>query len=177
MPSNEEGIAMSIYERRSGSESVTLLIAALLLSGCGAAAPADADEDWRRDMEARFTPGLHTLMVDVGMRHATVWFAGDAENWPLTDYLVHELEEVLDDIEELHPVYRDVQVAALLGEMTEPAMDSLEAAVEARDRAAFVQAYDGLTQACNHCHRAADRSALVIQRPTAPQVTNLRYEP
>ncbi len=153
-----------------------MFAAALLLSGCGSAAPG-ADEDWRREMEARFTPGLHTLMVDVGMRHSTIWFAGAAENWPMTDYMVHELEEALKDIEELHPVYRDVQVAALLREMTAPAMDSLEAAVELRDRAAFVQAYDGLTEACNHCHRAADRAALVIQRPTAPPVTNLRYEP
>jgi hypothetical protein len=168
---------MSIYARRSVSEAATVLAATLLLWGCGSAVPVGADEDWRRDMEARFTPGLHTLMVEVGMRHSTIWFAGEAENWPLTDYLVHELEEILEDIEELHPVYRDIQVAALLGEMTAPAMDSLEAAVETGDRAAFVRAYDGLTEACNHCHRAADRSALVIQRPTAPQITNLRYAP
>jgi len=168
---------MSTYAPRSVSEAATLFVAALLVSGCGSAAPVGDDEDRMREMEARFTPGLHTLMVDVGRRHATIWFARVAENWPLTDYMVHELEEVLEDIEELHPVYRDVQVAALLREMTAPAMDSLEAAVEARDRAAFVLAYDALSDACNHCHRAADRSALVIQRPTAPSVTNLRYEP
>jgi hypothetical protein len=129
------------------------------------------------ELERRFTPGLHALMVDLGMRHASLWFAGNAENWPLTDYMLHEIEELLGDIEEMHPVYRDVQVAALLGEMTQPAMDELEQSVEQRDPGAFGVAYDRLTTACNHCHTASDRAAIVIQRPTAPPLSNIRFEP
>jgi hypothetical protein len=129
------------------------------------------------ELEERFTPGLHTLMVELGMRHATLWFAGDARNWPLADYLVHEIEELVEDIEEMHPVYREVPVAGLLQEMTLPALDGLEDAVEQGDREGFVRAYDGLTQACNACHVASDRAAIVIQRPTAPPFTNMRFQP
>lgn len=156
---------MSISGRRSVSETLAALVAlaALGLAGCGA--------------EARFTPGLHSLMVDLGMRHASLWFAGDAGNWPLADYMAHELEELLGDIEETHPVYHDIQVAVLLGEMTTPAVDAVEAAVVARDHDAFVRAFDDLTTACNHCHQAADRGAIVIQRPTAPPLSNIRYRP
>lgn len=125
----------------------------------------------------RFTPGLHTLMVDLQQRHATLWFAGEARNWPLADYFLHELEELVEEIEELHPVYRDVPVAELLGEMTFPAMEALEEAVVAEDPEAFAAAYDLLTVACNACHIASDRAALVIVRPTAAPLTNLRYLP
>jgi hypothetical protein len=146
-----------------------------LLSGCQAEGGA-ADE--RLDaMEQRFTPGLHSLMVNLGMRHASLWFAGEAENWPLADYMLHEMEELLEEIEELHPVYREVQVAALLREMTHPEVQSIEQAVERQDRQAFVQAYGGLTTACNACHTASDRAAIVMQRPTAPPFANLRYHP
>lgn len=116
-------------------------------------------------------------MVNLGTRHASLWFAGEAENWPLADYRVHELEELVEEIEERHPVYREVQVAHLLGEMTTPATEALENAVEEEDRAAFQQAYDELTSACNACHIASDRAAIAIQRPTAPPFTNLRYRP
>ncbi|MEX2531037.1 MAG: hypothetical protein WD960_09720 [Gemmatimonadota bacterium] len=154
-----------------------LLLPLLVLSAC---APAQDDPDdrlveLREELSDRFTPGLHTLMVDLGMRHASLWFAGEAENWPLADYMSHELEELVGEIEELHPVYDEVQVAAMIREMTHPAMEALEDAVEDGDRAAFVEAHDRLTQACNACHTASNRAALVIQRPTAPPLTNLRY--
>jgi hypothetical protein len=70
-----------------------------------------------------------------------------------------------------------VQVAALLRETTHPTVTGLEQAVEAGDGGAFVVAFDRLTAACNQCHTAADRGAIVIQRPTAPPLTNLRYAP
>jgi hypothetical protein len=150
----------------------------VLLSAC-ADPPVDEArlQGLQAELEDRFTPGLHTLMVDLGMRHASLWFAGEAENWPLADYMVHELEELVEEIVELHPVYREVRVAELLSEMTTPAVEALEDAVEEEDRAAFVEGYDDLTVACNACHIGSDRAAIVIQRPTAPPFTNLRYRP
>jgi hypothetical protein len=125
----------------------------------------------------RFTPGLHSLMMELQHRHATLWFAGEAENWALADYYLHELEELIEDIEELHPEYRGVPVAELLGEMTLPAVEALEDAVDDGDLAGFRVAYDQLTTACNACHIASDRAALVMQRPTQAPLTNLRYIP
>jgi hypothetical protein len=122
-------------------------------------------------------PGLHAMMHDLGIRHASLWFAGDAANWELADYMIHELEEVVERIEEVHPTYDDVPVATMLREMTHPRIEEIEAALDAEDPAAFATAFDALTQACNQCHAAAGRAAIVIQRPTAPPLTNLRYEP
>lgn len=166
-----------------------ILVAPAVLSGCegprGAAGGATGEatggapdtETRLNELEARVTPGLHTMMTDLGMRHASLWFAGEGDNWPLASYMIHELEEVTGDIETLHPEYDGVQVQVMLREMTTPAIEEIEAAIEAGDRAAFAAAYDRLTTACNQCHSAADRAAIVIQRPTAPPQSNLRYRP
>jgi hypothetical protein len=159
-------------------------VGALLMTLPIAACTQPPASPWAQEIaevEARltdaFTPGLHTLMVEMQHRHATLWFAGDSENWPLADYFLHELEELVEDIEELHPEYAGVPVADLLAEMTMPAVERMEDAVDAEDREAFIRAYDQLTVACNACHVASDRAAIVIQRPTAPPLTNLRYIP
>ena len=153
------------------------LAALLLLSACAPSTPEPPDTSALKariqELEERFTPGLHTLMGAVADRHAMLWFAGQAENWELVDYQIHEMEELIEEIEELHPVYDDVPVARLLGEMTHPAMEALEGALEARDLAAFTSSYDRLTQACNSCHVAADREVIQVVRPSSPPLTNL----
>jgi hypothetical protein len=148
--------------------------AVALLAGCAQATPDDART---REREDRLTPGLHSMMVELAMRHASVWFAGDAQNWELADYMVHELEEVAELIADVHPEYDGVAVATLMAQLTLPVIEEVEAAVDARDHGAFVAAYDRLTTSCNACHTAASRAFIVIQRPTAPPLTNLRYTP
>jgi hypothetical protein len=153
------------------------VLGALMLAAAGCGQPGSGDAVDRRlaELEARFTPGLHAMMVELGMRHASLWFAGDAENWALADYMAHELEEVAEHIREVHPEYDDVPVAGLMAQLTLPHVGEIRAAIEAQDPGAFGRAYDRLTASCNACHAASDRSAIVIQRPTAPPLTNLRY--
>jgi len=153
----------------------------LILPACAPATPPDAPDTAAleariQELEERFTPGLHTLMGSVANRHAMLWFAGQAENWALVDYQIHEMEELIEEIEELHPVYDGIPVAQLLGEMTHPAMEALEAALAARDRAAFTSSFDRLTQACNSCHVAADREVILVVRPSSPPITNLSIQ-
>jgi len=154
---------------------LAIALAMITVAGC---APDSADRDERiREMEARFTPGLHSLMAELGTRHGALWFAGEAGNWPLAGYMVHELEELVEEIEQLHPVYHEVQVAAMLRETTMPAVEQLEEATEAGDGAAFAVAFDRLTAACNQCHAASGRGFIVMQRPATPPYTNLRFAP
>jgi hypothetical protein len=147
----------------------------ILLPGCERRADQGADDARWAEREGRFAPGLHTLMVDLSVRHASLWFAGEEGNWPLARYMVDELHKLLEDIEELHPVYREVPVAQLLGEMTKPQVESLDVAIDNGDHPAFVDAYDRLTAACNACHAASGREYIVMQRPSMPALTNLRY--
>jgi hypothetical protein len=157
---------------------VALVSLALLAAATGCAAPGEADRQAREaELEARLAPGLHTLMTELQFRHANLWFAGEAENWPLAAHQVHELEELLERTAAFHPVYRDVPVGELLEAITASAVAALEASVEAGDAVAFRAAFDDLTLRCNTCHTATGRDAIVIQRPTAPPLTNLRYAP
>jgi hypothetical protein len=150
-----------------------LLVTAALAAGCqqgDTAAVLRMDE-----MEQRYRPGLHTLMQQVQVRHAQLWFAGEAGNTELAEYQVHELEELIENIAELHPEYDDKPIARLLEELLAPALEDVELAV--RGAQDFTTAFDGMTQQCNACHAATDRRAIVIQRPRTPPLDNLRYAP
>jgi hypothetical protein len=143
--------------------------------------PADdrerADQVDAAPAPAAAGPSLAAQMLELQHRHASLWFAAEAENWPLVDYMLHEIEELVEVIEGAHPTYRDVPVAEMLGEITLPVIEEMEDAAEAGDRATFVEWYHRFTDACNACHVAADRAVIVIQRPEAPPLTNLRYRP
>lgn len=154
------------------------LLVVLSLAACQGQQPSQAAlADLEERLSERFTPGLHSLMMELQHRHATLWFAGEAGNWPLTDYFLHEMEELIGDIESLHSTYDEVPIAEILGDVTVPAIEAMEEAVEAEERAAFAAAYDQLTMGCNGCHAPADKAAIVIQRPTVPPLTNLRFTP
>jgi len=157
-------------------------LAACTLLFMAAAATACQPDDGRSPVPgdrspARQGPSLATQMLELQLRHASLWFAAEAENWPLVDYMLHEMEELVEDIEETHPTYRNVRIAEMLGEITLPTITEMEEAAARADHAIFVEKYHRLTDACNACHVAADRAVLVIQRPETPPFTNLRYRP
>jgi hypothetical protein len=49
--------------------------------------------------------------------------------------------------------------------MVEP-LQSINRAIEAKDRMSFVEAFNGFTIACNSCHREMGREFITIQVPT-----------
>lgn len=155
--------------------AVVLCLSAIVLAACDRGVDA-RHPDGETSMEG-LRPGLHAMMTELQLRHANLWFAGDAENWPLAGHQVHELEELLEKTAEYHPDYRGVRVGELLEAMTGTSVAALNAAVDARDAAAFRAAFDDLTERCNACHTVAERGYLVIQRPRVPPLDNLRYTP
>ena len=115
-------------------------------------------------------PGLGEIMTLQQLRHIKLWFAGRAGNWPLADYEVGELNEGFDD------------VAKLLGgdtvdKMIGAPIKALQKAVDEKNRAAFLAAYDSLTAGCNNCHRTLDHGFIAIQRPTAFPYTDQNFAP
>jgi hypothetical protein len=127
------------------------LLAALLL-GAGLACAQDSAE------EAGGLPHLSEIMAQQQMRHIKLWFAGDAANWPLADYELDQLKDGFDDVAKL-----------LGGDLAQQhvggALSGLEKAIESKDHAAFVAAFDRLSADCNACHGTLDHAFIVIQRP------------
>ena len=134
----------------------------------GAAAPAAA------------APELGAQMLELQIRHARLWQAGEAQNWMLAQFQLAELRENFAGIVETngdHAALQPQRLAEVMPAMTDPALTQLQEAVDAHDKAKFEAGYDALSAGCNACHAAADHGFLVIQRPRTPLLDNLRAEP
>lgn len=127
------------------------LLAALLL-GAGFACAQGSAED------TGGLPHLSEIMVAQQMRHIKLWFAGDAGNWPLADYELDQLKDGFDDVAKL--LGGDLAQQHVGGTISQ-----LEKAIESKDHAAFVSAFDQLSAGCNACHGTLDHAFIVIQRP------------
>jgi hypothetical protein len=147
--------------------SLVLAIGPLVVSACRTPCPPAS------------LPGLGEIMTLTQMRHMKLWFAGDAENWPLADYELDELEEGLADAVRFHPTHKDAPrpLTELVPEFTALPIRKLRAAVANRDPASFAAAYDALTAACNGCHGATGFSFNVVTRPTANPYANQKFRP
>jgi hypothetical protein len=146
--------------------NVVLLIALIAVTAPGCDRPAPEP----------YVPGLGEIMSATQMRHSKLWFAGEAENWPLASFELDELREGFDDAVRFHPTHKDAPVAKLVPEMTAGPLAQLDSAVASRDVASFEKAFDNLTAACNACHRAAQFGFNVIERPTTNPFTNQRFD-
>ena len=113
------------------------------------------------------------------MRHAKLWFAGTAANWPLASYELDELDEGMQDAATFHPTHKDapLPVPALIEKIMKEPVEQLKKAVDARDGSGFTQAFDGLTEACNACHRATNFGFNVVTRPGVNPYSNQAFQP
>ena len=112
------------------------------------------------------------------MRHAKLWLAGQAGNWPLAAYELDELREGMDDAATFHPTHKDASlpIPALIDKIMKDPLSQLEKTISARDKTGFTQTFDVLTGACNACHRATNFGFNVVTRPTANPYVNQTFE-
>ena len=149
--------------------SAALVAAAMLVAGIacaqvgGKATEASAEE-------AEASPHLSDIMVQQQMRHIKLWFAGDGRNWALADYELDHLKDGFDDIAKL--LGGDIAQQHVGG-----AISRVETAIEGKDHAAFVSAFDRLSAGCNACHRTLDHAFIVIQRPILLPYSDQGFSP
>jgi hypothetical protein len=120
--------------------------------------------------EAEGAPDLSDIMVQQQMRHIKLWFAGDGRNWALADYELDHLKDGFDDIAKL--LGGDIAQQHVGG-----AISRVETAIEGKDHAAFVSAFDRLSAGCNACHRTLDHAFIVIQRPILLPYSDQGFSP
>src|SRR5262245_25498953 len=132
-----------------------------------------------RHEPAAYAPGLGEIMTLSQMRHAKLWLAGQAGNWPLADYEIDELEEGFTDAVTFHPTHKDspVSIAQVVPIMTTAPIQMLRAAVAAKDREAFAKAFDSLTVACNSCHQATNFGFNRVTTPSGNSFLNQDFTP
>jgi hypothetical protein len=151
------------------ARSLRILAWTLALAAVGCAPPATPP----------YVPRLGEIMTLSQMRHVKLWFAGEANNWPLAAYELDEIKEGLDDAVRYHPTHEGSQlpISGLVPKMTAVPMRQVDEAIDAKDRVRFEQAFDELTAACNSCHQAANFGFNVVTRPRANPYVNQVFEP
>jgi hypothetical protein len=122
-------------------------------------------------------PKLADIMLMLQVRHTKLSLAGEAENWPLAEFQLEELEEAFEEAQKHHPSFKEVPVKDMIASIAMPAVAEVKKGVAAKNRAAFVRAFRDLTSACNSCHQAANRSFFVIQRPAVSPYPNQSFAP
>jgi hypothetical protein len=152
---------------------------AVLLPACARRPAAPAPKAAASPAPKPFTPGLGEIMALNQARHVKLWLAGDASNWPLAAYELSELREGLDDAVRYHPTQEGspLPIKDLVPKIMDERMRNLDAAVAAKDHAAFVTAFDALTEGCNSCHQAANFGFNVVQRPASNPFPNQVFAP
>jgi len=139
-------------------------------------AAKEAASDAAKNAPKTYVPGLEQFMNVILMEHNKLWFAAKARNWPLAEYQLGEIKEVMGDVQDLVPTFKNLPLADMLDAVITKEIVALEKSIEAKDYKAFVSGYDKLTQACNVCHQGTENGFIVIQRPARPAFTNQVYE-
>jgi hypothetical protein len=154
----------------------------LLLSACGSRSttpsPANTPASTPAPTPAPApVPGLGELMLAQQARHAKLWWAGQAKNWPLARFEVDELSAGFDQVVQWHPTFKKspVDPKDAVPVMARAQLAGVTEAIAKKDAAAFAAAYDDLTNSCNACHTATDYPLIVIKRPSVNSFNNQEF--
>ena len=130
-----------------------------------------------KDTPKSYVPGLEQFMNVILVEHNKLWFAAKARNWPLAAYELGEIKEVMSDVQDHVPTFKNLPLADMLDAVIIKEVAVLEKAINAKDFKTFAAGYDQLTAACNACHQGTENGFILIKRPTQPAFTNQEYRP
>jgi hypothetical protein len=105
-----------------------------------------------------------------------MWFAVNASNWDLAGYELDELKETKEAAKSLNAEKNGVKISNVLDAVLQSQIVQLEDAIKHKGKAEFQKSYDATLSVCNGCHSEAGVKFIHIVRPSAPPVTNQRWE-
>jgi cytochrome c553 len=139
------------------------------------------DDEMRRSttggaaLGVQSSPGLGEFMTTMQLHMGKLWFAGKADNWDLARYELDELREAMEAAQNLHSTKNGVDVSKVLDAVAQSQVSQLATSIEKKNRSNFTHAYDEALSACNGCHEESGHRFIKIARPTAPPVSNQRW--
>lgn len=143
------------------------------------AAPA---VDPLKSLEDRLPDQSHA-MSDVAYQFSNLWFAGEAENWPLADFFLGETRSHLKWAVRLKPIRQDPQGNKLEMQSILDAVDSSELAplaktIEAKDKPRFEAGYRLMIEnGCYSCHKTVGKPYLRPRIPEQPREPMINFDP
>lgn len=122
-------------------------------------------------------PSLADIMSATQWRHLKLAYSGIVSNWPLAGYELEQIQQSFAAAAQLYPVFKNVPLAQLIKDESEPPLADLAKAIESKSSADFASAFARLTNACNHCHREAGVGFIVMRVPTSSPFSNQLFPP
>jgi hypothetical protein len=119
-----------------------------------------------------YKPGFGEFMSGIQVHHAKLWFAGIHHNWELADFEIHEIMEALDNLRQFQSERKETRSLPMLN----PALDSLNMAIQHKDITAFKSSFLLLTNTCNNCHKEVNYSFNEVTIPDHPPFSNQSFE-
>ncbi|HEX9144802.1 MAG TPA: hypothetical protein VGA09_11055 [Candidatus Binatia bacterium] len=121
-------------------------------------------------------PGLGEYMTTIQLHAGKLWFAVKASNWELAEYELDELKETMETAKALKAEKNGVQISNVLDSVLQAQVAELDKSIKNKNQSEFLKSYDETLNACNGCHTEVGYKFIHIVRPTAPPVTNQKWE-
>ena len=119
-------------------------------------------------------PDLAVLMGELQRHSMKLGYSIENENPQLAGFYAHEVEEVLESVEQIES-HDGVPISAPARGTVTPALEALEAALSTGDWNAATVRYRALIAACNDCHEATQHGFIAITEPPQPPPFNQSF--
>jgi hypothetical protein len=119
-------------------------------------------------LASTYKPGFGEFMLAIQAHHSKLWFAGKNNNWKLADFEVHEIMELIEDIQKFQSERPEAEKIVMI----QPAIDSVNKAIVQKDRHLFISSFILLTNTCNNCHHAVNFEFNVVKVPDTSPFSN-----
>ena len=120
-----------------------------------------------------YKPGFGEFMLAIQAHHSKLWFAGKNNNWKLADFEVHEIMELVEDIQKYETERKETEKIVMI----QPAIDSVNNSIQQKDQGMFIRSFNLLTNTCNNCHHAVNFEFNVVKIPETPPFSNQDFKP
>ena len=124
-----------------------------------------------------YRPTISDLMIaTIQPRHERLWRAEQDGNWDFAAYEFGNLKGAFNRLGHAHPTEHEISFPDMIATVTGPPFKELDAAIRAKDGAAFAKAYSDLTDACNSCHQALNHGVVEIKVPSRTSASDLNAD-
>jgi hypothetical protein len=159
-------------------------VASSALAQAGTATSAGDVAALKADIERMrgLLPDQAHAMKDVGYHFSNLWFAGQAQNWPLAEFYLGETRSHLQWAVRIIPVRKtpegqELRLADLLDVFEKTSLKQLHDAVAAKDGESFRNSYRQMLASCYSCHVAAGKPYLRLKVPEHPDTSIIEFDP
>jgi len=123
------------------------------------------------EIKDTYKPGFGSIMSSIQDHHAKLWFAGINSNWKLAAFEIHEVNELLTDIEK----FQGDRVESKYINMMNPHIEKITEAVKIQKLEMFKSNYLKLTNSCNDCHLKTNYDFIKIIVPNNNSYNNQKF--